>query len=223
MLIIGLGTGSAKVQFRHFATQSQIAMQEKKKIKNENFLSNVKVHQFSTPTIHKVSKVAFRLSNYLEPKAIFGSLRANMLQQSTTRLFEYASTSRLPASEESTSLIYPRARMYEILKQEILGLYKGKSSIDQVGSAFLWMTGAIAMLMIYPYSKMHPLNLFFVPQQMHKKRIRLEWGPNKRVENTWEKRIHKGKTVKTQFNLLAILSKKNEVFSTFSTFALKKR
>ena len=216
MLIMGFGTSTAKVQFKYLVKQSRVYIQKKNRKNSSAYISTIEIEKMPNPVIQKANKIAFQLSNYLRPKAMFGSLRVQTLQQPSTRLFQYALQAKLPASEESTSLIYPRAHMYPIFEQEIRGKYKAKSDIYQVYSSFLWMSGAIAILMIWPYVKKHPS---FMYQIKNKRNLSIVQKKDRKGEKaTLDKRFFICETTKTKFNLLSILSTQNKVFPKNFTY-----
>jgi len=212
MLIIGFGTNAAKVQFKNLVKQSQVYIQKKNKSALSAYISILEIEKMPNAVIQKANKIAFQLSNYLRPKAMFGSLRIQALQEPSIRLFQYASKAKLPASEESTSLIYPRAHMYPIFEQEIRGKYKAKSDIYQIYFALLCMSGAIAILMIWPYVKKYPS---FIYQRKNKKILNIVQKKDRKRENaTLKKRFFTCETTKTKLNLLSILSAQNKIFPT---------
>nr|WKT06900.1 hypothetical protein [Klebsormidium flaccidum] len=222
MLIMGFTATNAKVQFKGLVRKSQDSIQKENANRLSDVISNTEVIRYSNLAIQKASKTAFQLSNYLTLNKIFGSVRVQMLQQPSTRIFEYAFKAKFPASQESTSLIYPRARMYPMIEQEAWATYKGKSNIYRISSVFLWVSGFIAVFNIWPFFKTHSFNQRFIPETfiIRKKSIVSQF--DRRIENVWDERFafslyKKAKINSTLLNLFSITSIDKNISSNLLT------
>nr|YP_010932614.1 hypothetical protein RMD55_pgp003 [Klebsormidium dissectum]WKT06473.1 hypothetical protein [Klebsormidium dissectum] len=219
LLITGLTTKNIKVQLKGLIQKSQTSIQRKTKSVSSTLTYDFQVTQFLNLSVQKAGKTAFQLSNHLEPSNIFGSVHGQLLQQPGTRLYEYAYKAKFPASQESTSLIYPRARMYPIFEQELWGQYKGKNTIQRICLVFLWMSGCMAILTIWPNFKNDLHNQWFVFEIQNTRKKSIFWQLDKRVENAWKKRFYK--TANIQLNLLTLLSKEIQMSSKILALSLK--
>ena len=221
MLIMGLTANNAKVQLKDLVQKSQIYIYNENKSCLSSIVSNHELAQYSNLAIQKANKTAFHLSNYLTFNKIFGSVRAQMLQQTRTRIFEYAFKAKFPASQESISLIYPRAQMYPILEQDIWTTYKGKNKINHIFSNFIWISGFIAVLSICPFFKTHPLNQRFVPERFTMRKRSIFSQLERRAENSWDTSFSLNTKTKDHFiffNLLPITNNKIS-FSFFTVIS----
>ena len=211
MLIMGLTANNAKGQLKGLVQKSQIYIYNENKSCLSSVVSNYELAKYSNLAIQKANKTAFHLSNYLTFNKIFGSVRDQMLQQTRTRIFEYAFKSKFPASQESISLIYPRARMYPILEQDIWTTYKGKNNINHIFSSLIWISGFITVLSIWPFFKTHPSNQRFVPERFTMRKRSIFSQLERRARNSWD--ISFSLNTKTKdhfifFNLLPITKNK---------------
>nr|WKT07562.1 hypothetical protein [Klebsormidium nitens] len=225
MLIMGFTATKAKVQFKGLVRKSQDSIRKENASRLSDVISNTEVVRYSNLAIQKASKTAFQLSNYLTLNQIFGSVRAQMLQQPSTRIFEYAFKAKFPASQESTSLIYPRARMYPIIEQEAWATYKGKSNIYRISSVFLWVSGFIAVFNIWPFFKTHSFNQRFIPETFITRKKSILSQFDRRIENVWDERFafslyKKAKINSTLLNLFSITSIDKNISSNLFTSVL---
>nr|WKT07448.1 hypothetical protein [Klebsormidium nitens] len=189
MLIMGLSATNAKVQFKGLVRKSQDYIRKENTSRSSNIVLNTELTKYSNLAVQKASKTAFQLSNYLTLNKMFGSVRAQMLQQPSTRIFEYAFKAKFPASQESTSLIYPRARMYPMIEQEAWATYKGKNNIHRISSIFLWISGFIALFNVWPFFKTHSFNQRFVPETFITRKKSILYQFDRRIENVWDERF----------------------------------
>ena len=189
MLIMGLSATNAKVQFKGLVRKSQDYIRKENTSRSSNIVLNTELTKYSNLAVQKASKTAFQLSNYLTLKKMFGSVRTQMLQQPSTRIFEYAFKAKFPASQESTSLIYPRARMYPMIEQEAWATYKGKNNIHRISSIFLWVSGFIALFNVWPFFKTHSFNQRFVPETFITRKKSILYQFDRRIENVWDGRF----------------------------------
>lgn len=189
MLIMGLSATNAKVQFKCLVRKSQDYIRKENTSRSSNIVLNTELTKYSNLAVQKASKTAFQLSNYLTLNKMFGSVRAQMLQQPSTRIFEYAFKAKFPASQESTSLIYPRARMYPMIEQEAWATYKGKNNIHRISSIFLWISGFIALFNVWPFFKTHSFNQRFVPETFITRKKSILYQFDRRIENVWDERF----------------------------------
>nr|WKT07777.1 hypothetical protein [Klebsormidium sp. TAA2-JRJ3pt] len=219
LLITGLTTKNIKVQLKGLIQKSQTSIQRKTISVSATLTYDFQVTQFLNLSVQKTGKTAFQLSNHLEPSKIFGSVHGQMLQHPGTRLYEYAYKAKFPASQESTSLIYPRARMYPIFEQELWGQYKGKNTIQRICLVFLWMSGCMSILTIWPHFKNDLHNRWFVFEIQNTRKKSIFWQLDKRVENAWKKRFYK--TANIQLNLLTLISKEIQMSSKILALSLK--
>ena len=189
MLIMGLTATNTKVQFKSLVRKSQDYIRKENTSRSSNIVLNSELTKYSNLAVQKASKTAFQLSNYLTLNKMFGSVRAQMLQQPSTRIFEYAFKAKFPASQESTSLIYPRARMYPMIEQEAWATYKGKNNIHRISSIFLWVSGFIALFNVWPFFKTHSFNQRFVPETFITRKKSILYQFDRRIENVWDEQF----------------------------------
>jgi len=222
MLVMGLTATNSKIQFKGLVRKSQNYIR-KKNTGDFSKISSIKFIQYSNLALEKANKTAFQLSNYLTVNKMFGSLRARMLQHPSTRLFEYAFKAKFIASQESTSLIYPRAHMYSILEQEARATYKGKSTFPQISFIFLWVSGFVALFNAWPFFKTHPFNKCFVPETFISRKKSILSDFDRQIENVWDKQFSfllykKTKIHSNLLNLFSIISvKKNISFNLLTS------
>nr|YP_010932520.1 hypothetical protein RMD54_pgp093 [Klebsormidium crenulatum]WKT06360.1 hypothetical protein [Klebsormidium crenulatum] len=217
-LIMGFTTKNTQVPFKCFIPKSQVYMRKKKIILLDNILSKFDTTKFTNTVTQKASRVAFKVFNYLKSNQIFKSIRGQMLQHPSTRIMEYAFKAKITASQESTHLIYPHVGMYPLFEQEIQTIYKGKGSLRQICSVFLWMTTALTILIILFSTDKYPFNLFFAPQILNKRKQSINCGLDRRNENAWKKRFCTNKENKVEFNLVSVLLTDNDdILSNFYT------
>ena len=222
MLIMGFTATKAKVQFKGLVRKSQDSIRKENASRLSDVISNTEVVKYSNLAIQKASKTAFQLSNYLTLNTIFGSVRAQMLQQPSTRIFEYAFKAKFPASQESTSLIYPRARMYPMIEQEAWAIYKGKNNIHRISFIFLWVSGFITIFNIWPFFKTHSFNQRFIPETFITRKKNILYQFDKRIENVWNEECafsfyKKAKIHSTLLNLFSITNIENNISSHLLT------
>nr|YP_009033580.1 hypothetical protein FL50_p002 [Klebsormidium flaccidum]AHZ10962.1 hypothetical protein [Klebsormidium flaccidum] len=218
MLIMSLTATNAKIQVKGLVRKSQDSIRKENASRLSDIVSNAELIKYSNRAVQKASKTAFQLSNYLILNKLFGSVRAQMLQQPSTRIFEYAFKAKFPASQESTSLIYPRAHMYPIIEQEAWAIYKGKNNIHRISFIFLWISGFIAVLNVWPFFKTHPFNQRFIPETLLTRKKSTLYQFDKRIERVWDERFtfslyKKVKINSTLLNLFSITSIENSIFS----------
>lgn len=222
MLIMGLTANNAKVQFKSLVKNSQTYIHDENKSRLTNIVSKSELAKYSNLAIQKANKTAFHLSNHLTFNKIFGSVRDQMLQQTRTRIFEYAFKAKFPASQESISLIYPRARMYSILEQDLWTTYKGKNNINQIFSSFIWISGFIAVLSIWPFFKTHSSNQRFVPERFTTRKRSILPQLERRTKNSWDTYFLLNKKAKDHLIFLNILPiTNNNISSPFFTIISK--
>lgn len=210
ILIMGLTATNARVQFKGLVRKSQDYIRKENINRLSDAISNTELVRYSNLAIQKASKTAFRLSNYLTLNKMFGSVRTQMLQQPSTRIFEYAFKAKFPASQESTSLIYPRARMYPMIEQEAWATYKGKNNIHRISFIFLWISGFIAVLNVWPFFKTHSFNQRFVPETFITRKKSILYQFDRRIENVWDERfafsLYRKTKIHSTFPLLNLFS-----------------
>lgn len=216
-LIMGFTTKNTQIPFKCLIPKSQIYMRKKKIILLDNILSKFDTTKLTNTVTQKASRVAFKIFNYLKSNQIFKSIRGQMLQHPSTRILEYAFKAKITASQESTHLLYPRVGMYSLFEQEIQTIYKGKGSLRQICSVFLWMTTALTIVIILFSTDKYPFNLFFAPQILNKRKQSINCGLDRRNENAWKKRFFTNRVNKVEFNLVSVLSTDNDILSSFST------
>ena len=217
ILVMSLTATNSKIQFKSLVRNSQNYIR-KKNTSDFSKTSNIKFIQYSNLALQKATKTAFQLSNSLTINKMFGSLRAKMLQHPSTRLFEYAFKAKFAASQESTSLTYPRAYMYPTLEQEVRATYKGKNTIHQISFIFLWVSGFMAVFNAWPFFKIHPFNKSFVPETFISRKQNILFEIDRRIENVWDKRFSfllykKTKIHSNLLNLFFITSIKKKISS----------
>ena len=222
MFIMGFTAINAKIQFKGLVRKSQDSIRKENASRLSDVISNTEVVRYSNLAIQKASKTAFQLSNYLTLNKMFGSVRVQMLQQPSTRIFEYAFKAKFPASQEATSLIYPRARMYPMIEQEAWATYKGKSNIYRISSVFLWVSGFIAVFNIWPFFKTHSLNQRFIPETFITRKKSILSQFDRRIENVWDERFafslyKKAKINSTLLNLFSTTSIEKNISSNLLT------
>ena len=224
MLIMGLTATNTKVQFKSLVRKSQDYIRKENTSRSSNIVLNSELTKYSNLAVQKASKTAFQLSNYLTLNKMFGSVRAQMLQQPSTRIFEYAFKAKFPASQESTSLIYPRARMYPMIEQEAWATYKGKNNIHRISSIFLWVSGFIALFNVWPFFKTHSFNQRFVPETFITRKKSILYQFDRRIENVWDEQFALSLYKKTKIhstlpllNLFSITSIEKNISSNLLT------
>lgn len=222
MFIMNLTATNAKTQVKGLIRTSQDFIRKENANRLSDSISNTELVRYSNLAIQKASKTAFQLSNYLTLNTIFGSVRAQMLQQPSTRIFEYAFKAKFPASQESTSLIYPRARMYPMIEQEAWAIYKGKNNIHRISFIFLWISGFIAILNVWPFFKTHPFNQRFIPEILLTRKKTILYQFDRRIEKVWDERFtsllyKKIKIHSTLQNLFCITNIEKNNFSNLLT------